>query len=61
MWRNIFGQAIYQIGWLLAILFGSKAMFNLSYSKSTPFYALGTDEPQQYVDNVLNPDYTVYL
>jgi magnesium-transporting ATPase (P-type) len=45
MWRNIFGQSIYQIGWLLTILFGSKAMFNLDYSNSTPFYALGTDEP----------------
>jgi len=28
MWRNILGQAVYQIGWLLALLFEGKNIFD---------------------------------
>jgi len=38
MWRNVLGQAVYQIGWLMMLLFAGKAMFNLPYDSSTPFY-----------------------
>ena len=37
MWRNILGQALYQIAWLLVILFSGKSLFNLPYSGDTPF------------------------
>lgn len=57
MWRNILGQAVYQIGWLLALLFEGKNMFdctnmkNISnpaevprcyYDASTEFYYFNT-------------------
>ena len=39
MWRNIFGQSIYQIGWLLAILLGGQNLFGLPFDKDTGFLA----------------------
>lgn len=38
MWRNIIGQSVYQIGWLLVILFAGKELFNLPYPADTKFY-----------------------
>jgi P-type Ca2+ transporter type 2C len=38
MWRNIIGQSVYQIAWLMVILFAGKQLFNLPYSENTPFY-----------------------
>jgi len=35
MWRNVFGQAIYQITWLMLILFEGKTFFNLPYKSDT--------------------------
>lgn len=37
MWRNILGQALYQIAWLLVILFSGKTLFDLPYSGDTAF------------------------
>jgi P-type Ca2+ transporter type 2B len=37
MWRNIAGQSIYQIAWLLVILIGGKDIFNLPYDADTAF------------------------
>jgi Ca2+ transporting ATPase len=37
MWRNIIGQSIYQIAWLMVILFAGKDIFNLPYSSDTDF------------------------
>jgi len=39
MWRNILGQAIYQIAVLLVLLFFGQDIFGLPYSEKTPFYA----------------------
>lgn len=39
MWRNIIGQAIYQIIVLLVLLFLGQTIFNLPYDEKTPFYA----------------------
>lgn len=38
MWRNIIGQSVYQIGWLLVILFAGKELFDLPYPNDTKFY-----------------------
>jgi Ca2+ transporting ATPase len=37
MWRNVIGQSIYQISWLLVILFAGKELFNLPYDGDTSF------------------------
>lgn len=37
MWRNIIGQSIYQIAWLLVILFAGKDIFDLPYPAHTEF------------------------
>lgn len=37
MWRNIAGQSVYQIAWLLVILCAGKEIFNLPYDADTPF------------------------
>lgn len=53
MWRNIVGQAIYQVGMIMVLLFWGRYWFNLPYDEDTPFYA---DE-----DFVLaNPEYELY-
>ncbi|CDW88443.1 calcium-translocating p-type pmca-type family protein [Stylonychia lemnae] len=38
MWRNITGQAIFQIIVLVTLLFGGKNIFSLTYTDSDPFY-----------------------
>ncbi len=38
MWRNVFGQAFYQISILLLFLFEGKNIFNLPYEETDPFY-----------------------
>ena len=38
MWRNIFGQAIYQVAVILGLLIYGQELFNLPYDKETPFY-----------------------
>ena len=38
MWRNIIGQAIFQIIVLLVLLFRGGEMFNIVYDQSDPFY-----------------------
>jgi Ca2+-transporting ATPase len=38
MWRNVFGQAFYQITILLLFLFEGKNIFNLPYEETDPFY-----------------------
>ena len=38
MWRNVLGQSVYQIGWLMMLLFAGKNLFNLPYDSNTPFY-----------------------
>jgi len=35
MWRNILGQSIYQIAWLLVLLLAGKTMFDLPYNNDT--------------------------
>ena len=57
MWRNILGQAVYQIGWLLALLFEGKNIFDCTgmsnlanpsvvprcqYDENTEFYYSNT-------------------
>jgi magnesium-transporting ATPase (P-type) len=42
MWRNIIGQSIYQITWLLVILFIGKDIFNLPYGPDTGFVSNST-------------------
>jgi magnesium-transporting ATPase (P-type) len=38
MWRNITGQAIYQIGVLVVLLFGGPRIFDINYPENTQFY-----------------------
>jgi len=38
MWRNIFGQAVFQILVLLTLLIFGQYIFNLPYDGQTPFY-----------------------
>ena len=38
MWRNIIGQAIYQIVVCLVLMFIGKNLFNIDYEQSDPFY-----------------------
>jgi len=38
MFRNVFGQAFYQIAILLMFLFEGRNIFNLPYEESDPFY-----------------------
>jgi len=38
MWRNIIGQALFQITVLLVILFGGKSLFRYTYTDSTDFF-----------------------
>ena len=38
MWRNITGQALFQITVLVTFLFGGKTIFDLQYNDSDPFY-----------------------
>ena len=40
MWRNIFGQAIFQITVLLVLLFGGSTLFGYTYEASVPFYLI---------------------
>lgn len=39
MWRNIFGQGIYQIIVLLVLLFFGQDLFDLPFEQEIPFYA----------------------
>lgn len=53
MWRNIIGQAIYQVGMIMVLLFWGRYWFNLPYDEGTPFYA-----DLDFVD--ANPTYELY-
>ena len=48
MWRNIVGQALFQIAVLVTMLFGGKQIFGLDYDDSSPFYTV--------VENVIIPN-----
>lgn len=49
MWRNILGQSIYQIAWLLVILCAGKDIFGLDYNGDTDFLTQKpTDPPSDY-------------
>ena len=40
MWRNILGQALFQITVLLVLLFGGKSLFGYSYDADLPFFII---------------------
>ena len=43
MWRNIFGQGIFQIGVLMCLLFFPMQLLGLEYDASMPFYPTSMD------------------
>jgi Ca2+ transporting ATPase len=45
MWRNIIGQAIFQIVVLIVLLFYGKKLFGLNYTDDTLFYEIVNDVP----------------
>jgi P-type Ca2+ transporter type 2B len=40
MWRNILGQAIFQITVLLVLLFGGRSLFGYTYDRDLPFFII---------------------
>lgn len=40
MWRNILGQALFQITILVVMLFGGKSLFNFTYEANDPFFII---------------------
>ena len=44
MWRNIIGQALFQIAVLIVFLFAGKSLFSIEYDADTPFYQIINDE-----------------
>lgn len=55
MWRNVIGQAIYQMVVLMLLLFLGKDWFNLSYPRNCPL-VYTTDYCNDNVDNPAVPD-----
>lgn len=59
MYRNIFGQAIYQIAVLLTLLFAGQSIFNLEYDENVSgFY--NTVNGEQNLDDPLVNKITLY-
>ena len=40
MWRNILGQAMFQITVLVVLLFGGRSLFGYTYEASVPFFII---------------------
>lgn len=55
MWRNIFGQSIYQIAVLLTLLFCGKDWFGFTYTDDTPLITtqkwLNSNPDSGYTEN----------
>lgn len=55
MWRNIIGQAVFQITVLCVMLFGGHSLFHFTYQADEPFYIIdsltGSITPTQKVEH----------
>ena len=55
MWRNIFGQGLFQITVLVVMLFGRQQLFGYTYDESLPFYIIdsvnGTFTPTEKAEH----------
>lgn len=64
MWRNIFGQGIYQITVLLVLLFFGKDFFGFTYTDDTPLVTtnewLTANPDSGYVDNEMTQKALLY-
>lgn len=55
MWRNILGQAVYQVAVVLTMLLAGSSIFDLPFDEDTPFYP-----DQKWLDEHPLSGYTLY-